>query len=242
MKYCPDCQIDFDDNESICIYCGMPLKPKGIENKSQSNYNNESNNGKSTPVTQTPRIPLTRNYGILGNRVEVNGVVMDVRTSQYYQSKLTKLFRAVFSGEPYQMGHTTFENLIRVRELMPEGYSQQATDIVLYGNMQNIITQGDDLRIEAVRKGNRLVARRIYNNATNSFIHIQPNIPPAFFRSIIAFLLFIIFLILRSIYIASQSTDLQSFGSTIASTIFSWIVVIGIIIYIIKYLKNNLFK
>lgn len=240
MKYCPDCQIDFEDNESVCCYCGMPLRSK---NNQPSKINTERTAvEKIDPVLPTHDIQFVRNYGIVGRRVEINGIVDDVDKVQYYQSKFTKLWRAVFSGEPYQLGHTTFESRIRVSEIMPEGFSRQAIDVVLYGNAQNIISKNDDLRIDAVRKGNRLVARRIYNNATNSYISIQPNIPAGIFRAIIILLIFVIYTVVRSLIGAVESTDFNSLGDFILTEAIRWTFVIAVIIFIFKFIIKNLFK
>lgn len=243
MKYCPDCQIEFEDGETICCYCGMPLKKRNENVMAVDNHNDLRNEQKAiSSVNIFPNIQFIRSYGFFNRNVEINGVAESVHPVQYYQNKLTKFIRAVFSGEPYQFGHTTFENLIRINELMPEGYSKQAIDVVLYGNLQSVIAEGDDLRIEAVRKGNRLVAKRIYNNATNSYIHVQPNIHASFIRAIIALIVFSICILIKTLFSMIENVNSATNESNFFSNVFSWIIVIAIILWLLKYIKKNLFK
>lgn len=233
MKRCGECNAIYEDQYDICPTCGEKLESytqasggtthrntySQREENSRSYANNQQNSSeRSSYVFEQQN----------GANVIINGAVVEANTQQYYQSKFTKIIQALFSGEPYQLSHTSFVTIFRVEEHTMRGYPEHARDITVYGNTQNLFAVGDDVTVEARRRGNRYVAKRIYNHSIDSNMHIQPYIPAgAIWGILIAIIALIIMLI----------SSLPAIGAGIIKLIGSLmpvIVVIGIFWYVFR--------
>ena len=124
MKWCHECNAVYEDSFSRCPACGTRLVPMqeyhepasyGSEQQRESSYNRTRNHYQERSAL--------RFIESAGSRITVNGEIADVSTQQLYQSKFTKVVRALFSGEPYQLSHTSFITIFRVEEHVDRGVS-----------------------------------------------------------------------------------------------------------------------
>lgn len=238
MKRCPECNAIFEDSIDVCPTCGVQLEPFA-SNSRQSGACGQS--GEKTYYSQydtrdqhetgtKSAIPFEQNTG---NRLIINGSVAESNTQQYYQSKFTKIVNAIFSGEPYQFSHTTFVTVFRVEEHATRGFPEQARDITVYGNMQNLFAVGDDVTVEAVLRGERCIAKKIYNHSINSNVHVQPYISASVIRFTIIAVLALIIGTVYSIATADYAAIGQSITSRL-SALLPMVAVIGGAIFCLK--------
>lgn len=235
MKRCVGCNVIYEDSFDVCPTCGDTLDVFGGEQRNNSSPQYQNN----TNPRHTPQRRQTSNNSAYifeqksGSIFTINGSVAESNTQQYYQSRLTKLWNAIFFGEPYQLGHTSFVTIFRVEEHTTRGYPEQARDIVLYGNMQNIFATGDDVTLSARKKGSRLVADRVFNHSINDYIKLQFYIP----ASIISFFVLIAVIVVILIINGIINADYSAIGSAITgfiSSALSFLIVIAFLWYIIK--------
>lgn len=233
MKRCSLCNAVYDDPYGLCPTCGVPLNniTEGAGRLSESNapVQNLSPDYRNRQDTQTSTIPF---YERSSSNHIFNGAVAEVSTQQFYQSKSTKVIRALFSGEPYQLSHTSYITILRIEEHSLRRYPEQAQDIVLFGGVQNVFAPGDDLTIRAKRKGKRYVARRIFSHSIDRNIRIEGNIPAGVIRVLslilIAALVWIIHGILSIDYSAVGQGILRFFTSlipTVLTILFLWLLI-----------------
>ena len=213
MKRCPECQGIYEVYLDICPTCGEPLRSCNRTTPSRGSIGNGGDDhafSSGAGISQPSPSPDSNRPGkfmeIEGKNVLINGAVVESNTQQYYQSKLTRFFNAVFSGEPYQFSHTTFVTIFRVEESTIGRYPEHAMDVTLYGNMQNLFAVGDDLTITGRRKGSGVVAKSIFNHSISSPIRMQPYIPAGVVRGFVLFVaataLYVIYGILTADYLA----------------------------------------
>ena len=237
MKRCPECMVFFEDNLDVCPTCGERLE--SWNNTDQPNSRKEPihlHNDHGTAEENSSTNPYVFETAS-GNSIIINGAVAEVSTQQYYQSKFTKFFQALVSGEPYQLSHTSFVTIFRVEEHTSVGYPEQARDITLYGNVQNIFAAGDDVTVTARRTGNRLVARNVYNHSIDSDVRVQPNIPAGVIRFFAMLMLVAVIIVLHALFTA----DYAAMGNVIVALISSALPVI-ITLWILWYLVKSFFK
>lgn len=148
MKHCSHCDIDVDNSYNLCPYCGQELMHLEHEKIHDTAYwqGEAAHCATSTRPERATEIVFEEADG---HSVKINGMVVECTTQQYYQSKLTKIVQSVFHGEPYQLSHTTFVTVFRVQEHVFRGFAEQARDIIVYGNVQNVLSTGDDVTIVA---------------------------------------------------------------------------------------------
>lgn len=170
MKHCANCDIDVDNSFNLCPYCGQALsisgQAGGTSGTASSGPSNRSS-GSATHRATNSTIPFQTEEG---NHIVFNGQIVESGTQQYYQSKLTKVIQAIFHGEPYQLSHTTFVTVFRIEEHVQRGFAERARDIVVYGQLQNVLSPGDDVTVVAQPAGDRLVARSIINHSSETQI------------------------------------------------------------------------
>lgn len=190
MRRCANCGCVYEDTYRSCPLCHTPASPAG-QARPAGSY--PPPGGAYPPPGGRPQgaypppggqrqdaddVAQALNFEQRSpGHAVINGAVAECSTQQYYQSRSTKLIHALFSGEPYQLGHTTFVTIFRVEEHRLRGFPEHARDITVYGSMQNLFAVGDDVTVHAKRRGRRYIARRIYNHSINSAVHIQPYIP-----------------------------------------------------------------
>lgn len=237
MKKCPECCAIFEDSIDVCPTCGEQLENYVNSSKKEENKKQEKpqvNDYINSRQRDNNAYVFERN---IGNDVEINGSVVESSTQQYYQSKFTKIVQALFSGEPYQFSHTTFVTVFRVEEHTTRGYPERARDITLYGNMQNIFAVGDDVTVTASRKGNRYVAKNVYNHSINEDVRIQPYISAAVIRTVAI----IIAALVLYVIIGLLTADYAAIGASIMNFFVS-LLPLGFGIWILWYLLKGLFK
>lgn len=241
MKRCNMCGAVYDDSHNICPTCGVRLatlssSEERIAQRNNTPVNNESNDYRSPYGSNTSPSQNDTTYRFIeydGSTVVFNGAVAEANTQQYYQSKFTKIIRALFSSEPYQLSHTSYLTVFRVEEHSINNYPEQAQDIVLFGGIQNVFAPGDDVTVRTKRKGNRYIAKSVFNHSINSNVRIEGNIPAGVIQFLFIALVIAVFLIIYSI----ASVNYAAIGDAIMSFITSLIptiLTIGLLWYIIK--------
>lgn len=228
MKRCSLCNAVYDDSHGVCPTCGVRLNSLTEEADRPANPNvivhNTSYNNRSCQNVQASSIHFYERSGLTHI---FNGAVAEVSTQQYYQSKSTKLIRALFSGEPYQLSHTSYITILRIEEHTLRRYPEQAQDIVLFGGVQNIFAPGDDLTIRAKRRGNRYVAKRIFSHSIDRNIRIEGNIPAGAIRLLFLILAAAIIWVIHGIasidYLAAGQGILRFFTSLIPAALTVWL-------------------
>ena len=244
MKRCGECNVIYEGTHDICPTCGDRLETVGTTSGGQSGASSSTRDTSSARDDDSNRFrrearpePQPRDEYTFeqteGLSVVINGAVAEANTQQFYQSKLTKIVRAVFAGEPYQLSHTSFVTIFRVEEHARRGYPEHARDISVFGNMNNIFTVGDDVTVRAKRSRNKYVAKSIYNHSINSRVSIQANIPAMLIRLLTLFLVFMAISLVRGV----ASADFAAIGTGLASFFMPLIIVVAIGWYI-----KNLFK
>lgn len=167
MKHCRNCEVDVDNSFNLCPYCGQTLtSTQAIRDGVGETPIHSSTDGPSDRTHISAEPPSFQT--VEGRDITFNGQIVDSNTQQYYQSKLTKIIQAVFYGEPYQLSHTTFVTAFRIEEHVQHGFAEQARDIVVYGQLQNVLSAGDDVTVVARREGDRLVAKSIVNHSSEA--------------------------------------------------------------------------
>lgn len=178
MKHCSQCDIDVDNSYNLCPYCGRELRRLDQKNVCNTTYQQGEAAHHTTSTRPEREIEFVFEETDR-HSVKINGMVVECTTQQYYQSKLTKIVQSVFYGEPYQLSHTTFVTVFRVQEHVLRGFAEQARDIIVYGNIQSVLSTGDDVTIVAKSSGGRYIARSIYNHSINSTVTVQAGLLPA---------------------------------------------------------------
>ena len=241
VKRCPECNAIYEDRIDVCPSCGEPLEPLGAAQGGR-----QTNTARPAWEEQTGNVFRGQNRNVnnayvfeqrQGGSVVINGAVTESNTQQYYQSKFTKFFQAVFSGEPYQLSHTSFVTIFRVEEHVARGYPEQARDITLYGNMQNVFAAGDDVTVRAKQQRGRLIARSVYNHSINGNVRIQPYIPAAVIR-VFALLAVLVF---GAFVVGVLSADYALMGSAIVSLLVSLLPTV-LVIAGVWYCIKGIFK
>ena len=241
MKRCNFCNAVYDDSYNLCPTCGVRLATLSGNEERLAQRNQQAVNGEPYNVGSSyggytiPRSSQSvyRFIEQYGSTAVFNGAIAEVSTQQFYQSKFTKIIRAVFSSEPYQLSHTSYLTVFRVEEHSINNYPEQAQDLVLFGGMQNIFAPGDDVTVRAKRKGNRYIAKSIYNHSINSNVRLEANIP----AGVVKFLFWVlVFAVVWAIY-SMATVNYTALGQAIVQIITSLIPTIlttAILWYIIK--------
>lgn len=236
MKQCLDCNAIYEDGLDLCPTCGVLLERYESGNREHASPS-RSTSRNDMWMSGTTGSASDAEYTFMqqsGRDILINGAVAETSSQQYYQSKLTKLFRSLFSGEPYQLSHTSFMTIFRVEEHSYTLYPEQASDIVLYGNVLNLFAPGDDVTVTARRKGSRLIARRIYNHSINRTVSVQPNIPSVIIRIVFLSLIFVLYSLIYRII----RTDFSVFGDRITALLASFLPVIIVVAMLWNGIKS----
>jgi len=244
MRRCPECRTVYEEGTNLCPDCGEPTIRISPSERAAGPARQSGESIRST----TPAFDASRQNNSGNDTTHVfmqrsgfgytiNGAIAESQTQQYYQSKLTKIVRAVFSGEPYQLAHTSHATIFRVEEHVTRGYPENACDVTLYGNMKNIFAVGDDVTVTAKRKGARMVARRVYNHSINNYVGIQPNIP----AGVIRFFTLLVVIVLINLLNVIINADYSAIGNGLMSLI-SGILPTAATIAIIWFLVKKIFR
>lgn len=158
MRRCGVCNALCDDSYEVCVACGNPL----------------------TASEEPPEEPFSRQDSAV---TVFHGTVVQADTRQYYQSGFTKVIRALFAGEPYQLGHTSHITVVRVAQ---RSGGAQAQDVVIYGGVQNILSPGDVVTVRTRRRGGRYVAAEIFSHTIDSRLRIEGNVAAGVVQTLLA--------------------------------------------------------
>lgn len=104
------------------------------------------------------------------------GRIAEVSSHSRYYNRFHKVVNAVFRGEPYQFGHSSYETVMRVEEFTDGRLPTQYRDLVMYGDIEAAIHVGDDVEVHAVQRGGRYVIRGLHNNHTESDVVPGPQL------------------------------------------------------------------
>lgn len=238
MKRCNQCNAVYNDEYNLCPTCGVRLFTLNNAVPPASQQNNVDTNNSTQRRTSTDNQNSAYLFSQENGFVTVfNGAVVESETLQFYQSKITKLIRALFGSEPFQLSHTSYETKIRIEEHSLSGYPELAQDFVFYGKLDSIIAPGDDVTIEAKKKGNRYIAKRIYNHTTGRNVSIEANIPSILIKAmVLLFFIAICFLIYRI-----ATIDYATVGHKISNWLISLIPIILVLLFIVQAVRY-LFK
>ncbi len=189
-KYCPACGSFFlyDDSQTVCPDCGRrlevyrPYASPNVETPPPAEERRETRG--STPHFEqaqqqwtyaappsggqnrqaggaAPSNPAFRIQE--GGRCIFRGAVFHVDTVVREYGFLRKVFYSVFSGEPFQLGRTSYLTNIRLEEHTDAGFPEQSETVIYYGDIESQLATGDDVQIQCVRHRGRYMAERIYS-------------------------------------------------------------------------------
>ena len=228
MKKCNLCNTVYEDSYNLCPICGTRLVdiPESNGNFSKSSRDNQYSgrtNYKTPPQSQTYQFEHME-----GADTVFNGALVESNTQQLYQSGWTKIIRAIFSGEPYQLSHTSFITTFRLEEHTTCGYPEKAQDITLYGKLMNVLTPGDDLTVHTRLRHGQYMARNIYSHSLGRDIKIEGNIPPGVVRvvalAVVGLVIFLLHSVLTADYAAIGSGILHFLLSLLPAAVFVWLI------------------
>ena len=189
MKRCTACN-DFalyEDSEIVCPVCGSRLVTYVRSPQPQVNVGINMPNMVSVNDT-TPRFE-TRN----GNTYTFRGIVTEVSSQTRSYSRPRQIFNALFRGEPYQLGSTTYNRgaatcyrtRIRIEEFVNARLSTEKRELIFFGDCEGRITYGDDVTITAKKRGDRYIIKSLRCNDTSTNVKAEAQIPPTVVWSIV---------------------------------------------------------
>lgn len=173
MKTCQRCgnYILYDDSTTVCPNCGNTLTAWKTRDMGVTDSDTIS------PVTNTrknknePDASNEEAFEVIdGKNHIINGRITEISTQTRVHSRLKKLVNVIFHGEPYQLGHTSHETVIRVTENCLHRFSSRSRDIFFYGDVEGRFVVGDNIRTVATEIHDRLVVREMINKTTGSNI------------------------------------------------------------------------
>ena len=219
MKKCPKCN-DFalyDDNVRTCPICDAELVSYirgGVSGGTSSGSNTSNNRGGSSRGDEQPIRPNNRSQNTGANntqsavpqfetrsglRYQYRGTITEIHSNARINSRMKKWVNALFRFEPYQFGHTSHETIIRVEGFHTGRVSGQRRDLIFYGDVEGRFNYGDDVTINAKRRGDRYIVTNMYLNETQSFVRPRPQIPAGVIALItLGLLVLALFLVLKS--------------------------------------------
>ncbi len=143
MKTCHVCRLYFEDDQENCPDCHVrltmvndPFETDGL--RARDTYDRAGTRTGHPFTEPVDHKPADREPPFItedGNGVTVRGIVREVQPQQFYQSRTTRMVRALLFGEPYQMSHTAFNHRIRVEEHRDTGYPEREEDLMIFGNV-----------------------------------------------------------------------------------------------------------
>ena len=206
MKQCPNCSgLElYDDTEQYCPYCHTLLVPYVRNNRRR---NSEPEDTPAEPVRPRQR---RENAGAAANQAEerfetrvggryrYHGRVVSISPSSRFMSGPEKWINAIFLGRPYQIGNPVYETNIRIEEISWTRMPDQARNLLLYGD-PNEISIGDDVNVTAVRRGDRLIVQDLVVNDVGGSVRMHGMISAAAFRLLALVVVLLIMLLVGAI-------------------------------------------
>lgn len=247
MKRCPNCN-DFalyDDNVSTC-----PICDSNLVTYSRNGSTSTTSTGTGTTRTREPVRPNTETQRtntanatqqtapeferISGLRYHYRGIITEISSHARLHTRLKKWVNAVFRGEPYQLGHTSHETIIRVEEFHNGRVAGRKRDLVYYGDVEGRFNYGDDVSITAKRRGDRYIVTNMYLNETESRVRPGPQIP----AGIIAILSLILLVV--AIYLIGGIIAFITSGALFV--LFEKAITIIIVVAVLWWIVRGLFR
>ena len=182
MKYCPKCNdmALYDDSEVLCPICNSQLAPYRQPENRKRRSSNATTRRVVRPMAEVGSSSGEDDYQFEqhhGRSYVFHGTVTEVNAQARLHNRFKKLVNSLFYGEPYQFGNTSHETIIRLEELHYGRLATNRRDMVAYGDINSIITIGDELTIRTVKHGNRYVVKSVFSNETDSYVPISPQLP-----------------------------------------------------------------
>lgn len=200
MKRCPACNdmALYDDTSTVCPICGAALVPYVRQSTVRAgthqpavqpvvaNPRTEHNDTRRSPAFET----------VSGNEIRIRGLVSNIAVNSRNLIARDKIADCFIRGVPFQFGNPVYETIIRVEEITDSRIPSQTRSVVFYGNAQGQVDVGDDISVNARRRQDRIIARSIYVNDTESTVHTPLTLnAPALLIAIAAVVLLILCLL-----------------------------------------------
>lgn len=204
MKRCANCN-DFalyEDSQSLCPVCGGRLETYVRSNQPPQTPSFQmpvANNPVQNNRNDVPQFEVRR-----GNTYTFRGRVTDVSSQSRSYSRFRQICNALFRGEPYQFGSTTYSRggatcyrtRIRIEEFVNDRLATEKREVVFFGDAEGRLSYGDDVTVTAKRRGDRYIVKSLYCNDTQTPIRAESQIPPVgvwiILLLIISFIAFVI--------------------------------------------------
>lgn len=222
MKTCSICGREYPDTFTVCEDCFIDL-PENTQSRGPSPVtapppDTESVGEEGHPSTAWNQEERSRRQFIRknGNTYTVYGTVAEINQQQYYQTVLTKIINAIFRGEAYQFGHTTFTSIIRVDEIVSSGFPEQSIDLLLFGNAQSIISPGDTIDAMTSMHNRRHLIRNATINGTP--LRLQSRIPASSLRAVFSLVLLLLLCLIYYIASGNAMKDIQHGANSLVSS------------------------
>lgn len=245
MKTCSICGKTYPDSYTICEDCFIDLpgntQSPGTDQTTVPPLHAEVASQGDRPSTawnmenRSTRQFMRKN----GKTYTVYGTVAEINQQQYYQAPLTKIINAIFRGEAYQFGHTTFTSIIRADEIVDTGFPEQSVDLLLFGNVQSIISPGDTIDATASIHSGRYLIRNASINGVP--IRLQSRIPASLLRAVFSMTLLLMVCFIHYIASGNATKDIQQGASSLESGIKSGLPGIIVIVFAV-WLLFTLFR
>lgn len=193
MKQCPHCndRALYEDALEKCPLCNSDLIPyvradrgnRGMgEDFGRQGANPDRGPRVISPDEHTSENQSSRDEEPLfeqrtGNRYVFRGTVAEISTHTRYYNRIHKIVNTISRGEPYQLGNTSHESVIRIEEFHNGRLATQRRDLVMYGDVEGLIQIGDDVTAWTIRRNNRYIIQNLYSHETNSDVTPGPQMP-----------------------------------------------------------------
>jgi hypothetical protein len=210
MKKCPNClgMALYEDTLANCPICGEVLVDRsailpgesGGASSPQPGSQGEHLLNMGRRISGDPvdnRESRLEGEGYIFERrvnggVILRGAVAEIASMTRYQTRLQKMFNSLFRGEPYQFDYSSHLTRLRIEEHAFGRFPEQQRDVIYYGDIEGSCTYGDDVEITAIKKGDQLIAKRLYIHNTGHLVKPAAQIPAAFFRILFALIAILI--------------------------------------------------
>lgn len=235
MKRCPNCN-DFalyDDNMTSCPICDGKLVSYKRSGSSSSLNSSREPVRPNSAVQQTSDEDRNPEFEtISGFRYHYRGIITEIDPHSRLHSRFKKWTNSIFRGEPYQLGNTSHDSVIRIEEFHSGRVAGRKRDLIFFGDVEGRFKIGDDVSISAKKRGDRYIVTRMYLNETESAVRPGFQIPAIVVAGLtLAVIALIIFLVSGIINFVSSGTFIALLERAI--------IVIVIIVALFGYIRSR---
>ena len=142
-----------------------PNIPSGQGDRTTNRWTGRTRTAQQEPLNTAPQFETRR-----GRSVIFRGSVAEVTSHSRHYNRFHKIINAVFRGEPYQFGHSSYETVIRVEEFTDGRLPSRWQDLVMYGDIEGSVQVGDDIEARAILRGGRYIIQDLHSNQTGNNI------------------------------------------------------------------------